>query len=279
MNLGFLHSILRHEEKMLLNELRKRNIKIEKIDIRGLEVDLNSFASDFDVLLERCISHSKALYALKVFQDAGTFCINSFETANTCGSKFLTSQALIKNNVLTPRTMLAFDTNSALNSIKKLAFPVVLKPDVGSWGRMLAKINDSDSAEALLEYKKNLGNYNHSINYIQEFVEKPGRDIRSFVVGQEVICAIFRNSSHWITNTARGGTTENCPVSPELGEISLKAAEAVGGGILAVDIFESVNGLTVNEVNYTMEFRNSITTTGINIPEKIVDFVLGQGKR
>ncbi len=110
---------------------------------------------------------------------------------------------------------------------------------------------------------------------MQEFVAKPtGRDIRSFVVGDETICAIYRSSEHWITNTARGGKASNCPVTPEIDRLSLAAAAAVGGGVVAVDILESERGLLVNEVNYGMEFRNSIDTTGVNIPGRIVDYFL-----
>ena len=154
----------------------------------------------------------------------------------------------------------------------------MLKPAVGSWGRLLAKVNDRESAEAILEHKTVLGSYHHSIFYIQKYVEKQGRDIRSFVVGNECIAAIYRSSSHWITNTARGAVATGCPVTDEIASLSVAAAHAVGGGVLAVDLFESTEGLLVNEVNYTMEFRNSIDTTGVNIPERVVTYVLEQLK-
>ena len=155
-----------------------------------------------------------------------------------------------------------------------MGYPVVMKPAVGSWGRLLARINDRDAAEAVLEHKVTLGSFHHGAFYIQEYVNKPGRDIRSFVVGDETICAIYRDSPHWITNTARGGKASNCPVTPEIDEISRAAARAVGGGVVAIDIFETRDrGLLVNEVNYGMEFRNSIDTTGVNIPGRIVDYL------
>ena len=161
-----------------------------------------------------------------------------------------------------------------------MGYPVVLKPAVGSWGRLLSKINDRDAAEAILEHKTVLGSYHHSIFYIQKYVEKSGRDIRSFVVGDKCIAAIYRTSPHWITNTARGGLATNCPVTPELSELSLQAAKAVGGGIVAIDVFETKQGLMVNEVNYTMEYKNSITTTGVNIPKHMAEYVVkvGEGK-
>ena len=174
-----------------------------------------------------------------------------------------------------PKCRVAFTAQSALVAIEELGYPVVLKPAVGSWGRLLSKVNDREAAEALLEHKEILGTYHHSIFYIQEYVPKPGRDIRSFVIGDETVCAVYRYSDHWITNTARGAKTENCPVTPEVDRLSRAAADAVGGGILAVDLLEAPDGrLLVNEVNYTKEFRNSIDITGVDIPNRIVDYVI-----
>jgi [lysine-biosynthesis-protein LysW]---L-2-aminoadipate ligase len=150
---------------------------------------------------------------------------------------------------------------------------------VGSWGRLLSKINDREAAETVLEHKKVLGSYHHSIFYIQEYVDKPSRDIRAFVIGGETICAIYRSSPHWITNTARGGYAENCPVTPELNDICVRSANAVGGGVVAIDVMEDPDqGYVVGEVNYTMEFRNSIDTTGVNIPAKVIDYTLAVGR-
>ena len=274
MKVGLLCSILRKEEKLLLQEFRSRGVAPEIVDDRELIFRLDSRHLDFDVVLERSVNHSRALYSLKVLNDWGIRTVNSYPVAETCGNKFLTSSALLRNRIPTPRTVMAFTPKSALKAIEELGFPVVLKPAVGSWGRLLSKINDREAAEAVLEHKDILGSYQHSVFYIQEYVPKSGRDIRSFVVGDETICAIYRYSSHWITNTARGGRAENCPVTPEIDRLSKAAARAVGGGVLAVDLFESESGFQVNEVNYTMEFRNSIHTTGVDIPARIVDYVL-----
>ena len=127
----------------------------------------------------------------------------------------------------------------------------------------------------MIEHKATLG-VNHQVFYIQEYVNKPGRDIRAFVIGDEVICAIYRSSENWITNTARGGVATNCPLTDEIRDLCQRATHAVGGGLLALDLFETGNGLTINEINHTMEFRNSITTTGVNIPQKMVEYVLAQ---
>lgn len=274
MKVGLLCSILRKEEKLLLEEFRRRGVAPEIVDDRELVFRLDARHLDFDVVLERSVNHSRALYSLKVLNDWEIRTINTYPVAEICGNKFLTTSALLRNRIPTPRTVMAFTPKSALKAIEELGYPVVLKPAVGSWGRLLSKINDREAAEAVLEHKDVLGSYQHSVFYIQEYVPKSGRDIRSFVVGDETICAIYRYASHWITNTARGGRAENCPVTPEIDRLSQAAARAVGGGVLAVDLFESESGFQVNEVNYTMEFRNSIHTTGVDIPARIVDYVL-----
>ncbi len=280
MKICFLHSILRVEEKLLIDEFRTRpGVELEKIDDRERFFDLHKNDFAFDVVIERCINHSRAVHALKIFNDFGIPTVNTFEVAEVCGSKFLTTQALIKTRVPTPKCYMAFTPESALAAMDELGFPCVIKPNTGSWGRLISKINDRDAAEAILEHKQILGSYHHSIFYIQEYVEKRGRDIRSFVVGDRCIAAVYRYSPHWITNTARGGKTENCPITDELHDLSVRAAKAVGGGVVAIDLFETPAGLSVNEVNYTMEFRNSITVTGVNIPAKVVDYVLEVGRK
>ncbi|WP_089718581.1 lysine biosynthesis protein LysX [Candidatus Entotheonella palauensis] len=277
MRVGVLCSRVRVEEKLLFEAMRQKGIEYDKIDDREVIFQLNekdAAAFNYDVILERSVNHSRALYALQIFNDWGIKTVNTASVARVCGDKFITSQALLKHGVPTPRTALAFTPESALEAIERMGYPVVLKPCVGSWGRLISKINDRQAAEAILEHKQILGSYHHSIYYIQEYVNKPGRDIRSFVVGDETIAAIYRTAEHWITNTATGGKASNCPVTPEVDALSRAAAQAVGGGLVAVDLMESDQGMQVIEVNYTMEFRNSIHTTGVDIPSKMTDYVV-----
>ena len=275
MLVGVLCSRIRVEEKLLFEALKTHGMAYEKLDDRTLIFDLHDPAPfrKYDLILERAINHSRAHYALHMLNDWGIKTINTARTARICGDKLLTTQALRRHDLPVPRNLVAFTPEAALEAIEQLGYPVVLKPCVGSWGRLVAKINDRQAAEAVLEHKQILGSYHHSIYYIQEYVDKPGYDIRSFVVGDETICAIYRTSDHWITNTALGGQASNCPVTPEIDALSRAAAKAVGGGMLAVDLLETPDGLWVNEVNYTMEFRNSIDTTGVDIPRKMVEYI------
>ena len=280
MKVGFLHSLIRPEEKLLIKEFESRpGVELAMIDDRKLAFNLGRDKFDYDVVIERSINHSRALHALRLFECAGVKCVNTSKVATICGDKILTSIALEENKVPQPEVRIAFTEDSTIKAMEEMGYPVVLKPAVGSWGRLLSKVNDRDAAETILEHKVTLGSYHHSIFYAQKYIDKKGRDIRSFVVGDECIAAIYRNSEHWITNTAQGGKATNCPLTNELKDLSVRAARAVGGGVVAIDVFETDEGLQVNEVNYTMEFRNSIATTGVNIPALIVDYVLKAAKQ
>lgn len=273
---GFLFTRLRVEEKYLIDELEKRpQVEVVRINDGDRFFDIAQAPEKVDVLFERSISYSRGIYISKIFAANGVKVVNTPEVAERCGDKYVTSQILASAGIPTPRVYMAFDEEAALAAVEAMGYPCVLKPVVGSWGRLLAKVDNRHTAESLIEHKSTLG-VNHQVFYIQEYINKPGRDIRAFVIGDEPICAIYRSSENWITNTARGGQASNCPLTPELSEICRKTAQAMGGGLLAIDVFETESGLTINEVNHTMEFRNSITTTGVNIPALMVDYVVQQ---
>ncbi len=278
MRLAILTSRVRVEEKLLIEALRKRAIAFDIIDDGELLLDLSHPDDrwcEYDAVLCRSMSQSCGLAVLHVLEHWGVRVYNPASVTATCNDKLLTTLALLRAGVPTPRTLLAFDTQVTIRGIEMLGYPVVLKPTTGSWGRLLARINDRDAAEAVLEHQETLGSYQHHLHYVQEHVAKPQRDIRVFVVGGRTICAIYRTSEHWVTNTARGAVASNCPVTPELDDLCVRAARAVGGGILAIDVLEDPQrGLLINEINATMEFRNSIAPTGVDIPNEMLDYVL-----
>ncbi len=281
--IGVLCSRIRVEEKLLLQALRARGAEPERIDDDEAVLEIRGQAGTsppWDAVLDRSLSQSRALAALRVLEAQGVTTVNAAAVVAVCGDKVATSAALARRGLPTPRTLVAFTPEAALRAVEELGYPVVIKPAVGSWGRMVSRLNDRDAAEAVLEHKRALGSAADFVFYVQEHVDKPGRDIRSFVVGGETICAIYRESEHWITNTARGGHASNCPVTAEIDGLSRGAAEAVGGGMVAVDLLESRDGrLLISEVNHTMEFRNSIGTTGVDIPGRMADHVLSVARR
>src|SRR5947209_12200987 len=274
MKLAILLSQVRLEEKLIFAAAEQAGVEIVKVFDKELILDLgNPQFPEVDIVLDRGLVHSRAEYTLRFLRDLGIPTVNSYDATITCDNKFLTSIPLAKAGIPTLRTMIAYTPQSALQAIEMLGYPVVLKPPVGTWGRLLAKINDREAAEAVLEHKEILGSYHHSIFYIQEYVPKPGGDIRAFVVGDRVIGTSYRSSAHWITNVARGATTAPCPVTPELEHIALCAAQAVGGEILGVDLVETDEGLKVIEINTGAEFKGLIEATSVDVPEAIVEYV------
>jgi [lysine-biosynthesis-protein LysW]--L-2-aminoadipate ligase len=278
MRLAILTSRVRVEEKLLIEALQRRGVEFDIIDDGELLFDLAQPGERwraYDAVFCRSVSQSRGLAVLHVLENWGIPVFNSAATTATCNDKLLTTLALLRAGIPVPRTMLAFDEPRAIEGIETLGYPAVIKPISGSWGRLLSRINDRDAAEAIIEHRETLGSYQHHIHYIQEYVTKPKRDIRAFVVGDRTICAIYRASEHWVTNTARGAVTSNCPVTPDLDSLCIRAAQAVGGGILAVDVLEDEErGLLVNEINATMEFRNSIAPTGVDIPHEMLEYIL-----
>ncbi|VVB65712.1 Glutamate--LysW ligase ArgX [Candidatus Gugararchaeum adminiculabundum] len=279
---AILYTVITEENKLLGAEAVKKGFEFDKINENELILDVANFKKDYDVILSRSSSFMRGLYAAKYYEDCGTRVINSYDSQALCGDKYLTSRALAKAKVPTPKTLMAFTPDAVHKAVDTLGYPVVMKPTIGSWARLLAKINDYEALQGVVEHREVIGNYFHKLYYLQEHVNKPGRDIRAFVVGDEVICAIYRvaKKGEWITNTSRGGSAENCPVTPELREMCLKSVKAVGGnGVYGVDLMETTSGLTVHEINHTTEFRNSIKPTGVNIPAKIVEFVYKMAKK
>jgi [lysine-biosynthesis-protein LysW]--L-2-aminoadipate ligase len=281
LKIGVLYSRVRVEEKWIFAAMEKRGIDYERLDDRVISFDLENPEPwrAFDAVLERSISYTSGLYALRLLNSFGVPTVNTAAVAEVCGDKLTTSAMLAKAGVPQPRNVVAFTPEAALDAIEAFGYPVVLKPVVGSWGRLLAKVNDRDAAEAVLEHKSTLGSVQHSVFYIQEFIKKPGRDIRAIVIGDRVLTAMYRKSEHWITNTARGGEGELCPITPEIEEMCLKATAAVGGGVLAVDLIEHTErGYLVNEINHTMEFHTMQPVSGIDIAGEIVEYVVKVAK-
>jgi [lysine-biosynthesis-protein LysW]--L-2-aminoadipate ligase len=282
--LGVLVSYLRPEEKAILAAARERGIDVAPIFDRRLVLDLSSphapgSGLDFDVVLDRCVAHSRSGYTLRALQQWGIPTLNSAEAVRLCDDKAENSLALEAAGIPTPRTMLAFDIDSALRACETLGYPAVLKPVTGSWGRLLARVNGPDQARSILEQKKALGSFHHAIFYVQEYVEKPDRDIRAYVVGDRVLAASYRAAQHWVTNAARGATSMPCPITPEIEQLALRACAAVGARLAGVDLIETPDGLAIVEVNTGGEFKGLMTTTDVDIAGAIVDEAISMARQ
>ena len=289
MYIGVLYSRIRRDEKLLLAELRERGHDVEKIDVRRERFGLDSTTAnvgDLDLVVDRCLSTSRSLYATRFLASYGVPVVNDPETAEVCADKAKNSLALAAAGVPTPATEVAFTKEAAMEAIESFGYPCVLKPVVGSWGRLMAKIDSRNAAEAILEHKETLGHYEHKVFYVQEFVEKPGRDIRVVATDGEPVAAMTRSSDHWLTNAAKGGETAAFDLDERATGLVERASEAVGGGMLGVDLMEvgveadadpaetgGSGEYTVHEVNHTVEFKALDAATDVDVPARVVDWL------
>lgn len=278
-DLAIIYDRVRPDEKMLFGALDTLGVPYDKVYAPHLKFTFDAAGAaqvPWKVALERCVSQSRGHAVTRALEAFGVRVINPSHVIELCGDKLATNARLFAAGLPTPRTGVAVDGEAALELIESMGYPVVIKPTVGSWGRMVSKVNDRDAAEAVIEHKEVLGGPQHGIFYVQELIRKPERDIRAFVIGGECIGAIYRTSEHWITNTARGAVASNCPVTPEIAELSVRAAAAVGGQIVAIDLVEDPSrGLLIIEINHTMEFKNSVATTGVDIPRRMAEYAIG----
>lgn len=268
-------SRVRFEEKQLFAALERRRVPYAMVDDRTLQWPLDAMRAGFDVALNRSISHTRGLYGARVMEHAGVRVVNSSAVIATCGDKAETTMRLAAAGVPFPRTAVALTPDAALDAIEAIGYPVVVKPVVGSWGRLVTKANDRDAAEAILEHRRVLGAPHHQIVYVQELVPRQWHDVRVIVAGERVVGAMARTSAHWINNVARGAEVRAWKVTDDLAAAARGAARAVGGGLLAIDAFVAPDGrVVVSEVNHTMEFRGFVEATGIDVAEVVVDYVL-----
>jgi [lysine-biosynthesis-protein LysW]--L-2-aminoadipate ligase len=276
---------VRFEEKSIYDKALKKGLKTRMTDAKSITISTESKRKELDlgdVILQRSISHFRGLYLTACIEFLGFSVINKFKVGETCGNKLLTSLTLARHKVPTPKTHFAYSAGAAMEVINRTGFPVVLKPVVGSWGRGVYPLRDEEVANMIIEMREENDNPLGRIYYIQEMVERPPRDLRCIVVGDEVIAAVYRYSAEneWRTNVARGGKAENAPITNELEEIALRAARAVGGGVLGVDLMEDKQrGLLVHEINNTVEFRGASNVSSTDIASAIIDYSIAVVKK
>jgi len=280
---GLVYDQLRPDERLIIDAAKREGIQLALYDTNQLAWDVTGQEDGIelaDAFLQRCMSYFRSIHVTAVLEAKGKAVVNSFQASSTCGDKLIASLALSRAKIPTPRTFLAFTQDSSLKALEQLGYPAVLKPVVGSWGRLVAQLKDPESATAIIEPRE----YMHPIQqlyYLQEKVKRPERDIRCYVIGDQAVAAIYRHAppGEWRTNTARGGVAENLRVTPELEEISVRAADAVGGGAFGVDLMETDTGLVVHEVNHTTEFKNTVRVTGVDIPKLLLEYAISRVKR
>ena len=278
MNIGILCSKIRIEEKILFKEFEKMGVKVVQLDPRKLVLTNNKDFAKIDLVLNREIGQTRAELILEYFENLGIKTINSARSTILTNNKTLTTQVLELNNIPVPKTILAFSEEKAIEAAEKIGYPVVIKPVWGSWGRLISKADTKESLEAILEHKAALGSPQHSIFYLQQYIEKPGRDIRVFVVGGKAVAGMYRVSDHWLTNTAKGAVPQNMELTKEVSDLVEKIVKVLKIEIAGVDLVEYQGGFLVFEVNPTPEFHGLKQVSAVNIGKHIAEYVAKGGQ-
>lgn len=277
MRFSLVYERLREEEAQLMKAVERLGHGLSLVHLTSdRHFSLGKSALESDVALIRTVSQTNALLFSELIASTGVRCVNPPETIRVCGNKLSTSMRLLEAGVPTPRTAVAFSPEGALRAAREMGFPVVVKPVNGSWGRLVSLARDEEELRAIVEHREAINSPYYRVHYIQEYVRKPGRDIRAYGTEEGFLTAIYRVSDHWITNTARGGRVEPAKRNEELENIVVRTCEALGGGFLGVDLVEDEErGLLVIEANATTEFKNAARVTGVDIAGEIVRYASG----
>jgi len=283
---GIAYEVLRWEEKALADVAKELNLDIDLLHIHSLQLLVGynglstSSSMDVDIVLQRAISHTTALNVTLALESMGLRVINTSNATAMAMNKLWTASILARAGIKIPRTAIAFSEESCYKSAQLLGYPIVVKPIDGSWGRLIAMARDDEELRAILEHRIYIPNPTMKVHMVQEYVKKPGRDIRIFVVGDETPAAIYRISNHWITNTARGGKAVAAKIDAELSELALKTARLIGIEVAGIDVFEDPErGYVVNEINAVPEFKNTVAATGIQLHRNIMEYIKNQVRR
>ena len=280
MELSIIYDKLRFEEKELYEKAKNKGITTNLVDAKPISFSTDINQSDIikgDIFLQRCLSHYRGLYITYCLEFLRRKVINKYDVNEICGNKLRTSLILAKSEIPSPKTYFTFSAESFKELTNKLGFPLVLKPLVGSWGRGVFPIRNEETVNIIMEMREENDSALSRIYYVQEMIKRPPRDIRCIVAGDQIITAIYRYSAvnEWRTNVARGGHTELAPITKELEDLVIKASNAVGGGILGVDVMEDKNkGFVIHEINSNVEFRGASLVSHVDIANSMIEYIL-----
>ncbi|MBW5420174.1 RimK family alpha-L-glutamate ligase [Streptomyces sp. BG9H] len=270
------------DEKRLFDAFDRRGVPFDHVDTRRQWFQAGRRELPWGLALNREIGQVRAAYAARCLAAAGVDVVNSADATEVCGDKWRSTLALEAAGVPTPRTALGLTPQAALDALDTIGYPALIKPLVGSWGRLIVQLPDRAAAEGVLEYAAALPGPQSHLGYVQELIEKPDRDIRVIVVGGRVLGAVYRTGESLRTNVALGGQALPCEVTPEITKLSLDAAAAVGADIAGVDLIEDRDGrLLVLEVNHRVEFSGfqAALADQVDVADHIVDHLLERAQR
>lgn len=277
----------------LINELKARKIMAIVLPVTRITAAVNFEKSFFTpsltlddvngVLLRSIglvLTDDQLMRRVSLFkhmEENGIPIMNPIDGLRKARDKYISLYILSRHKIPVPRTIITEDLIAAYQAVTKFK-TVVIKPLIGSRGFGSVKVEDPDVAFRIM---KTILSFGQTL-YVQEYIPKKNdRDIRAFVVGNNVIASMYRYApaDSWKTNVAQGAKTEPCKLSSELAELAIKVTETLNLWYSGVDMAEGINGPFILEVNGAPDWRGLKETTRINPAPFIINYLINKAKR
>jgi ribosomal protein S6--L-glutamate ligase len=234
--------------------------------------------STYDAMLPR-IGASITYYGTAVvrqFQEMDVFCANTAHGILNSRDKLRSMQILSRHHIGIPRTTFVRDKKDVLPAIARVGgAPVVIKLIEGTQGIGVLLADSEKQAESIIEL---LQSQKQNV-LIQKFVaESKGKDVRAFVVGDQVVGAMRRvaQGQEFRSNVHRGGIAEPIELSEEYRETAIRCTQILGLQVAGVDMLEGKDGPQVMEVNSSPGLEGIETCTDLDIAGAVVDYIAAQ---
>lgn len=231
--------------------------------------------SDLDAIIPR-IGTSNTFYGTAVvrqFEMMGVFTANESQAISRSRDKLRCMQLLSKQGIGLPVTGFAHSTKDIDGLINIVGgAPLVIKLLEGTQGIGVVLAETYQAAKSVIEAFRGLD----ANILVQQFIaEAKGADLRCFVIGSKVIAAMKRQGApgEFRSNLHRGGNAEQVKLSAEERKTAISAAKAMGLRVAGVDLLRSKDGPVVMEVNSSPGLEGIEKTTGIDVADKIVEFL------
>lgn len=235
---------------------------------------------DYDAVIPR-IGASVTFYGLAVlrqFEIMGTYPLNESVAIGRSRDKLRSMQLLARKGIGLPDTTFAHESKFTEDIIETVGgAPVVIKLLEGTQGIGVVLADTDRSAKSMVEAFRGV-----NVNIlVQRFVKEAGSsDVRAFVIGDKVVAAMMRTGADgdFRSNLHRGGSAKVIKLTPAERRTALKAAKAMGLNVCGVDMLRANDGPVVMEVNSSPGLEGLENATGIDVAEKIIEFIENNAK-
>jgi len=213
---------------------------------------------------------------VRQFEQMDVFCANSSAGISNSRDKLRSLQILSRHEIGIPKTTFVRDKKDIMPAIARVGgAPVIIKLLEGTQGIGVLLAESEQSAEAIIEL---LQSQKQNV-LIQKFVaESKGRDIRAFVVGDQVVAAMRRvaQGQEFRSNVHRGGIAEAIRLEPDYAETAVRAAQIMGLRVAGVDMLEAKSGPQIMEINSSPGLEGIEGCTQLDIAGTIMDYIAAQ---